>query len=591
MEIQSSDEKYAALNAFRSIKFLRPLKSFKAIPGLRNILMILIIGLQDINEISIVFSFTLYFFSVSGLQAFKGLFLNRCYNVDMGYFVDYTTSIQRSGLCKFNSDCDYYSKVNNGLFICTKAVAINNPNGGATNFDDIYRSLIIIIQIITMQGGVDVFILLIQTFNFIHESVARIILIFWYNLVIIFGNLIIFTYLAVYKESFTKNQNNRETKENESNKRFIELFQNLDEEKKLHITKVKKISILRDLKRYPTIYNQEDFYYMKKQIKKQLKEIDEKEEREGAEGIELLKYENKLKEIKELMEQSSKEKKEILKQTIDEIVEKFVIEKRKEEIEKENVRENFKDIKVDDDEISTGKLLENGNHKMYVFSKEKKEDKVLRRKSKKSSNDILSSDRKRLYQTTPKTDFNENVYSDNEEESKNLVNDDRVDKEDYDILNTPKIHKSPSLNQNYIEAFKKTNDEKKIDLICQLELNEERTLSITNKYLYKDMRKIKKKRTPSVSKKHALNTYKHYEIENYIEKFNNQRSLEKNYTSDLEYKMYLYSLSKFTWEVIEDFEINKDQNLEIFQQKKPSYVLLLKLIILIKYHVYLFILI
>ena len=176
--------------------------------GLRIILILLINGLKDLKDISIVLVFVFYFFSVVGHQAFRGLFLSSCYNINMGYYLDLKDP---NNVCETNTDCWNLSTYNfsssfSKQLVCRKGVI--NPNGNATNFDDVYHSFIIVIQIITMQGGTDIFLLLIKTFTFIHWVLVRIVVIIYYNLVIIFGNLIIFTYLAVFKQSFVKHQNN-----------------------------------------------------------------------------------------------------------------------------------------------------------------------------------------------------------------------------------------------------------------------------------------------------------------------------------------------------------------------------------------------
>ena len=120
----------------------------------------------------------------------------------------------------------------------------------------------------------------------------------------------------------------------------------------------------------------------------------------------------------------------------------------------------------------------------------------------------------------------------------------------------------------WIDRFKKTNEEIKIDLISQIELNIDRHDGLEMNRL-KRRRPYQNKRYKSITKQqNKWITKNEKEVES-IEHLNIKTSLEKNLISNLDYKRYLHGLTNKTWEVEEDFEIEHVQSYDIFEHKKP----------------------
>lgn len=116
------------LNALRSFRVLRPLKTISSIEGLRILVQALLSALPLLRDTIIVLIFFFGVFAITGLQTMSGNLLNRCFNIETGEF-----PIGDENFCKNNGDCETG-------YVCGKGM--DNPNLGITSFDTIFYALL-----------------------------------------------------------------------------------------------------------------------------------------------------------------------------------------------------------------------------------------------------------------------------------------------------------------------------------------------------------------------------------------------------------------------------------------------------------------
>jgi hypothetical protein len=125
----------------RSFRVARPLRTISSIKGLKVLVSALISALPMLSDtIIILFGFFLTF-AIAGTQLFSGVLKNRCFNYQTGQMVPGLS------LCASDADCG-------GGYYCGKSNS--NPNNGATNFDNVLYSLLVVFQTTTLEGWSDV---------------------------------------------------------------------------------------------------------------------------------------------------------------------------------------------------------------------------------------------------------------------------------------------------------------------------------------------------------------------------------------------------------------------------------------------------
>ena len=104
-------------------------------------------------------------------------------------------------MCGTNADCG-------GGYYCGKSNS--NPNNGATNFDNVLYSLLVVFQSTTLEGWSDVQVYV--------EQVANPIVIIYFTMIVFGGAFFLLNLtLAVINSKFTEAHNNHQTKEAEKN--------------------------------------------------------------------------------------------------------------------------------------------------------------------------------------------------------------------------------------------------------------------------------------------------------------------------------------------------------------------------------------
>ena len=180
------------LSAMRTLRILRPLRSISSISGMRVLFISLFKSIGPLLSALIVLFFFTYVFAIAALQLWNGSLRFKCMELNSGVF-DSTKEVCGSELCD-----DGYKCVN----------VLDNPNYGTIHFDNIFISLIMIFQIITLEGWTQILLLTQKAFSFYS-------VIFYVPLVFIGSTLILNLTLAIITSSFFEAmQNVRETKVN-----------------------------------------------------------------------------------------------------------------------------------------------------------------------------------------------------------------------------------------------------------------------------------------------------------------------------------------------------------------------------------------
>ena len=235
------------LKVFRSLRVLRPLRTISNIKALRVLLATLLAALGPLMDTLLVLFLLFFIFAIGGLQLFMGLMKKRCFSLDEGYpivseEIGYP-DINNQVFCNSDNDCP---NINNSVFICGKM--IENPNWGVTNFDTLPSALLMVFQIVTLEGWGDIQYYLSKTFN----PFASI----YFLILIITGSFFFLNLtLAVIKAEFTKNSN----EERYSKKSKVILSRDLKLANKLETNKAEVLKLMKKRKIGEIMFNKYQF--------------------------------------------------------------------------------------------------------------------------------------------------------------------------------------------------------------------------------------------------------------------------------------------------------------------------------------------
>ena len=127
------------LGALRSLRVLRPLRTISSVRKLKSIIVTLFNAIPNLVNIIIILLFVFLIFAITGLQMFRGVLQNRCFNP--------ATGVPEFGLetviCRGDSNCSTGS-------LCGKMGL--NPNWDVTGFDDLAQAFLMVFQITTLEG-------------------------------------------------------------------------------------------------------------------------------------------------------------------------------------------------------------------------------------------------------------------------------------------------------------------------------------------------------------------------------------------------------------------------------------------------------
>ncbi|OMJ68109.1 hypothetical protein SteCoe_34530 [Stentor coeruleus] len=186
------------LSAMRTLRILRPLRSISSVAGMRALFISLLYSIKPLLSALVVLFFYTLIFAIAALQLWSGALNYKCMDFDTGYYDN-------------NSDtCGQISCP--GAYVCVKV--LDNPNYGTTNFDNIFISIIMVFQVITLEGWTQILVLTQKAFSYFS-------ILYFMPLVFIGANLILNLALAIITSSFfTAMQQVRDKKDNQD---FIKL--------------------------------------------------------------------------------------------------------------------------------------------------------------------------------------------------------------------------------------------------------------------------------------------------------------------------------------------------------------------------------
>jgi len=188
------------LQAFRALRVLRPLRTISSIEQLRILIITLIGSLKPLLNIIFLLLFLFMIFAIGGLQLFQGLLKKRCFALETGIVITDPSEINEQMFCSSDSDCGMISGV---VSICGKMIA--NPEYGITNFDTVFSSLLMVFQVVTLEGWSNIMVVLQKTFS-------PFVVVYFIFLIFIGTFFLLNLTLAVIKTEFTVSSINAKAK-------------------------------------------------------------------------------------------------------------------------------------------------------------------------------------------------------------------------------------------------------------------------------------------------------------------------------------------------------------------------------------------
>ncbi|XP_020560491.1 voltage-dependent L-type calcium channel subunit alpha-1D [Oryzias latipes] len=134
------------VKALRAFRVLRPLRLVSGVPSLQIVLNSIMKAMVPLLHIGMLVMFVIIIYAIIGLELFIGRMHKSCYDISTGLMVEDDPSP-----CAF---------AGSGRFCVTNGTECRGkwegPNGGITNFDNIFFAMLTVFQCITMEGWTDV---------------------------------------------------------------------------------------------------------------------------------------------------------------------------------------------------------------------------------------------------------------------------------------------------------------------------------------------------------------------------------------------------------------------------------------------------
>ncbi|KAK2851748.1 hypothetical protein Q5P01_008024 [Channa striata] len=134
------------VKALRAFRVLRPLRLVSGVPSLQIVLNSIMKAMVPLLHIGMLVMFVIIIYAIIGLELFIGRMHKTCYVVSTGLMVEDDPSP-----CAFAGNgrfCDGNGTECRGKW--------EGPNGGITNFDNVFFAMLTVFQCITMEGWTDV---------------------------------------------------------------------------------------------------------------------------------------------------------------------------------------------------------------------------------------------------------------------------------------------------------------------------------------------------------------------------------------------------------------------------------------------------
>uniref|UniRef100_A0A667WRB2 Ion transport domain-containing protein n=1 Tax=Myripristis murdjan TaxID=586833 RepID=A0A667WRB2_9TELE len=188
-------------SAIRTVRVLRPLKAINRVPSMRILVNLLLDTLPMLGNVLLLCFFVFFIFGIIGVQLWAGLLRNRCYPeenftllprpyympdedderpficslpVDNGIMSCSDVPARREGgrTCCLDKDDALYRVsvaglcVNWNQYYTRCHTGHSNPHKGAINFDNIAFAWIVIFQVITLEGWVEIMYYVMDAHSF-----------------------------------------------------------------------------------------------------------------------------------------------------------------------------------------------------------------------------------------------------------------------------------------------------------------------------------------------------------------------------------------------------------------------------------------
>ncbi|XP_055366056.1 voltage-dependent L-type calcium channel subunit alpha-1D isoform X2 [Betta splendens] len=134
------------VKALRAFRVLRPLRLVSGVPSLQIVLNSIMKAMVPLLHIGMLVMFVIIIYAIIGLELFIGRMHKTCYSVTTGLMIeDDPSPCAFAGSGRF---CEWNGTECRGKW--------EGPNGGITNFDNIFFAMLTVFQCITMEGWTDV---------------------------------------------------------------------------------------------------------------------------------------------------------------------------------------------------------------------------------------------------------------------------------------------------------------------------------------------------------------------------------------------------------------------------------------------------
>ncbi|XP_076597235.1 voltage-dependent L-type calcium channel subunit alpha-1D-like [Chaetodon auriga] len=134
------------VKALRAFRVLRPLRLVSGVPSLQIVLNSIMKAMVPLLHIGMLVMFVIIIYAIIGLELFIGRMHKTCYSSSTGLMVeDDPSPCAFAGSGRF---CDANGTECRGKW--------EGPNGGITNFDNVFFAMLTVFQCITMEGWTDV---------------------------------------------------------------------------------------------------------------------------------------------------------------------------------------------------------------------------------------------------------------------------------------------------------------------------------------------------------------------------------------------------------------------------------------------------
>jgi hypothetical protein len=133
-------------SAIRSFRVLRPLRTITKFPELRFLVSLLLSCIPMLANVFGLNFFIYFVFGILGMQLFGGSLRSRCYSLEDGSIMENPFS--------WNYICSDDSLRCPKGYTCLRLG--DNPSHGVVTLDNIYNALIVIFQVMTQEGWVDI---------------------------------------------------------------------------------------------------------------------------------------------------------------------------------------------------------------------------------------------------------------------------------------------------------------------------------------------------------------------------------------------------------------------------------------------------